>query len=308
MAQTVIGIFDNTSEAQQAVDQLVSNGFSRSQVDISAYTDTGTNTGVDATTEGSTRGALIPDRHTNTSGTTTEEVVDDTKDVGDSIGSFFSSLFGGSDEEDDRKKYSAVGSRSSIVTVHAETEDEAKRAADLLDDNGAVDVNERAAQHGYAGPAATGLSDVSHPTSDTDQTINVIEENLAVGKRTVETGGVRLKSRIVEMPVEESIRLRQERVRVERTPVNRPATEADLTAFQEGQIELREQAEVPVISKTAQVVEEISVGKDVTEREEVVRENVRRTEVDVENLVSPDKPLDTDRTTGHSGDVPSSTK
>jgi hypothetical protein len=36
MAQTVIGFFDNASEAQQAVEQLVSNGFSRASIDIAA--------------------------------------------------------------------------------------------------------------------------------------------------------------------------------------------------------------------------------------------------------------------------------
>ena len=272
MAQTVVGIFDNASEAQQAVEHLISNGFSRSNVDISASTGHDAN-GADA---------LIPDRHTNTSGTRTEEVVDDTKDVGDSIGNFFSSLFGG-DNADDTRKYSTVGSKGTVVTVHAQSDDEAERAASILDDNGAVDVNERAAQYGYT---STGMTDTTRPvTANTgdQQTIKVIEENLEVGKREVETGGVRVRSRIVSRPVEESVRLREERVSVQRTPVNRPATNADLNAFQEGQIELTERAEVPVTSKTANVVEEISVGKTVSEREEVVRDTVRNTEVDVEN-------------------------
>ncbi len=71
--------------------------------------------------------------------------------------------------------------------------------------------------------------------------------------------------------------------------MNRPATATDLNAFQEGQIELTEHAEVPVVSKTANVVEEISVGKTVSEREEVIRDTVRKTEVDVENLGTTDQ-------------------
>ena len=78
--------------------------------------------------------------------------------------------------------------------------------------------------------------------------------------------------------------------------MSRPATAADLNAFQEGQIELTEHAEVPVVSKTANVVEEISVGKAVTEREEVIRDTVRSTEVDVENLGSTDQTVRTERT------------
>jgi len=45
-----------------------------------------------------------------------------------------------------------------------------------------------------------------------------------------------------------------------------------------------ETAEEPVINKQARVVEEIRVGKDVTERTETVRDTVRHTEVETENL------------------------
>lgn len=253
MALTVIGIFDDASEAQQAVDQLISAGISRNNIDLSARTG---------------------------------EYTDEDNDSG--VGGFFSSLFGSNDDAD-TKRYSQVASRGSVITVHAGTEAEAERAADVLDDAGAVDVNERAAQYetGSSGmttaPVAGAITDTARLT-DGDQTIKVIEENLAVGKRTVETGGVRLRSRIVSKPVEESVRLREERVSVQRTPVSRPATAADLAAFQEGEITMTESAEVPVVSKTANVVEEISVGKEVSERQETIRDTVRKTEVDIEDM------------------------
>jgi len=182
------------------------------------------------------------------------------------------------------KKHARVARRGSVVTVHAQSSDEAERAADILDEYGAVDVDEKASQfwnQANASSADTTLRD----TSDTTNTsIPVIEEELQVGKRVVETGGARIRSRIVEKPVEESLRLREERVRVERNTVNRPATEAELNSFKEGQIELIEHAEVPVVSKEARVVEEVSLSKEVEEREETIRDTVRRTEVDVENL------------------------
>ena len=315
MAHTVIGVFDNVADAQKAVDELVSEGFSRSNIDLSAQTANSGNysSDVNSTTNTSGDGSIIPDRHKNTSGTYAEEVVDDTKDVGSSIGNFFSSLFGGGDDAD---RYSRVADNGTIVTVHAQSDDEAERAADILDDNGAVDVDERAAQYGYgstttgttvgavADTTGTGYTDTTNRnlTTDADQTIKVIQENLEVGKREVERGGVRVRSRIVEKPVEESLRLREERVSVQRTPVNRPATDADLNAFQEGEISLTEHAEVPVVSKTANVVEEISVGKEVSEREEVIRDTVRNTEVDVENI-APTTTTDTttDRLTTNTG-------
>ena len=110
-------------------------------------------------------------------------------------------------------------------------------------------------------------------------TIPVIEEELQVGKREVETGGIRLRSRIVENEVQEKINLREEKVHVERTPVDRPANVADL---KEEQFEVTERAEVPVVAKEARVVEEVSLNKEVTEKEEAIRDTVRSTEVDVE--------------------------
>jgi len=117
-----------------------------------------------------------------------------------------------------------------------------------------------------------------------DETIEVVEEDIQVGKRAVETGGVRVKSYVREVPVEEEVRLRQEHVEIERRPVNRPATTADINAFKEGTIEVRETQEEAVVAKEARVVEEVHVRKDVDERTETVRDTVRRTEVEVEQL------------------------
>jgi uncharacterized protein (TIGR02271 family) len=320
--QTVIGVFDSASDAQRAVEQLVSNGFSRDNIDLSAQTDSDYSDSNSSST------------YSNTTYTDSSTRADRDDDHNSGIGGFFNSLFGGDD--DDTRKYTSVAERGSIVTVHAQSSDEAERAADLLDEYGAVDVDERAAQYGAYGSTGTtsgyttgvntadtttgytdtaDLMDSTNTTdrianTDNDQTIKVIEENLQVGKREVERGGVRVRSRIVERPVEESLRLREERVRIQRTPVNRPATAADLNAFQEGQIEVTEHAEVPVVSKTANVVEEISVGKEVNERVETIRDTVRSTDVEVENLGTTgttDQSLRTDRTTYDDDDLTDNT-
>jgi stress response protein YsnF len=107
-----------------------------------------------------------------------------------------------------------------------------------------------------------------------------------VGKKVVETGGVRLRSRIIEKPVEETIRLREEHVNVERRKVDREATDADFNNFKDETIEVREHGEVPVVNKNVKVVEEVSVNKTVDQREETIRDNVRRKEVDVENVAA----------------------
>jgi len=132
--------------------------------------------------------------------------------------------------------------------------------------------------------ANTGRMDTPSRKLDEDETFEVVEEDIQVGKRAVETGGVRVSSHVREVPVEEEVRLRQEHVNVERRPVDRPATEADLNAFREGTIEVRETQEQPVIAKEARVVEEVRINKDVEEHTEKVRDTVRRTDVEVEQL------------------------
>jgi uncharacterized protein (TIGR02271 family) len=269
MAQTVIGIFDYTSEAQEAVNYLVSNGFNRSDIDLSS------------------RGA-------ETEGTATNDYDDD---ANNSVGGFFSNLFGSNDDAD---KYTAVGRKGAIVTVHAKTSDEAESAAKILDNYGAIDVNERAEQYrktsGISGAAGIASGSVNTNTNDADS-IKIIEEKMQVGKREVETGGVRLRSRIVEQAVHEDVRLRSERVRVERTNVSRPATEADLAAFKDATITMTETAEVPVVSKEAFVTGEVSLGKEVEETNQTVQGTVRKTEVDTENFTDEQSGLDADKTT-----------
>ncbi len=133
------------------------------------------------------------------------------------------------------------------------------------------------------------FSNVNRSASQGEAVIPVTEEEVHVGKREVESGGVRVQSHIEERPVEERVNVREEHVHVDRRPVNRPITEGDMSAFKEGTIEVRERAEQPVVSKEARVVEEVVVGKDVTEHTETVRDTVRRTDVDVENLGPDDR-------------------
>ena len=113
-------------------------------------------------------------------------------------------------------------------------------------------------------------------------TVPVIQEELEVGKRVVERGGVRVHSHVEEMPVEEVVRLREEHIDVERRVVDRPATTAD--AFKEVTIEMTETAEQPVVAKQARVVEEVVVGKTAEVREETIEDTVRRQDVEVEQL------------------------
>lgn len=125
------------------------------------------------------------------------------------------------------------------------------------------------------------VSGVTREAGEGEIVLPIIEEQFAVGKRTVEKGAARIRTSVTEVPVEESVRLREENVTVERRPVDR-AVENAPQAFEEGTIEITEMAEVPVVGKEARVVEEVVVGKNVTEHQETIRDTVRRTEVDVD--------------------------
>jgi uncharacterized protein (TIGR02271 family) len=114
--------------------------------------------------------------------------------------------------------------------------------------------------------------------------VPIVEEQLEVGKRQVSRGGLRINSQIVEEPVEQNVSLREERLVVERRPVYRDATEADLADFKEGTIEIHETVEEPVVVKRRRVVEEIVIGREMRERTERISETVRRTQVRVEPI------------------------
>jgi uncharacterized protein (TIGR02271 family) len=94
---------------------------------------------------------------------------------------------------------------------------------------------------------------------------------------------VRVRSYVVETPVEEQVALREERVRVERRPADRPVAAGDDALFRERTIEATESTEEVVVSKEARVTEEMAVRKTAEERTETVSDTVRRTEVEVED-------------------------
>jgi len=129
---------------------------------------------------------------------------------------------------------------------------------------------------------ATTAASAQRTTADRDTTIPVVEEDIQVGKRAAEHT-VHVYTTVREKPVEEQVHLREERVTVERHPVDRPASAADQAAFKEDTIEMTETVEEPVVSKRARVVEEVVVHKEAKDRVETVRDTVRRTDVDVEH-------------------------
>jgi uncharacterized protein (TIGR02271 family) len=299
MQHTLVAVFDNNADARSARDELLASGFSQSDVRISSGDSTG------STLSGS-----------STSASTS---TDTDTGIGSSIKNFFSDLFG-SDEDDTRRlsRYEgAVSGGKCVVTVSADSLPEVERAADIVERFGPIDIDEHSDNVGkmassgamlqgsqsgmqsYSTSAQsastqqqgslTGASlqrDTAMETGRTGstQSIPVVEEQLRVGKREVQRGGVRIYSHVVETPVNETVGLREEHVDVQRRAVDQPISPADATAFKEQTIEMRETAEEAVVEKSARIVEEVTVGKQVNERQEQIHDTVRHTEVDVQRL------------------------
>ena len=243
MSNTVIGLYNDSDTAERVIDDLTNSGFSRSRVEMHRESDA---SGLhdELTDEG------IP------------------KDDAD---------------------YYVKGLRDGGILVSVNAED------DKTDD--AVEImNRYANEGGYEDKRDFDDNIDRNQNSNTDRdtnlsadtrtagddTIEVAEEELHIGKRQVQRGGVRVRSRVVEEEVSEDVTLRDETVNVERERVDRKVSGSDGDLFQERTIEVTETGEEAVVSKEAHVTEEIHVSKKATERTETVSDTVRRTEVEVE--------------------------
>jgi len=191
------------------------------------------------------------------------------------------SLFGDDDDDTERTRYEGAIAGGSTVLRVTVPENLTDRAAEILNRNGAEDVDKLSSQEATRTDfARTGTSERQAEGGP----IQVVEEELQVGKRSVRRGGVRIYSHVVSQPVEQNVNLHEEHVTVERRQVNREISPEEVNRLRDQTIEVTETAEEPVVAKRARVREEVVVGKEGTNRTETIRDNVRRTEVEVEQL------------------------
>ena len=117
------------------------------------------------------------------------------------------------------------------------------------------------------------------------EAVQVVEEELSVGKRKVASGGVRITTSVSERPVKETVRLREEHVEAERRSADRvlSAEEAE-AAFKEKTVEMMGTREKAEVRKEARVVGEVALTKETKERQQTVTDTVRRTDVEVEEV------------------------
>jgi stress response protein YsnF len=171
--------------------------------------------------------------------------------------------------KEDARGFAEAADEGKILVAARVPEDKLDRA---------VAIMERfEAASGEGRPAASG----------SEETVQVVEEEVSVGKRKVANGGVRVTSSVSERPVKETVRLREEHVEAERRSADRKlsADEAE-AAFKEKTVEMMGTSEEAEIRKEARVVGEVSLSKETKERQQTVRDTVRRTDVVVEMIVA----------------------
>jgi uncharacterized protein (TIGR02271 family) len=274
MAKTLVALYDTFTDAEHVVQELINDGFARSDIHMA----------LEHTTAGAAQRASV-EWDAAYEGT---NLADTLTDLGVPY--------------DEALSYAEGVRRGGALVVVESSDERAERGMEILRRMHPVDMHARAAQwrqEGWNGADASALrSTATSSTAAATRMANqgattrrvegqeeihipVVEEDIAIGKREVERGHVRIYSRVTEQPTEEAVRLREEKVTVERRPADRPATDADFAAAEKEVIEMTETAEEPVVSKRARVVEEVVVQKDVTEHTETVRGTARHTDVDV---------------------------
>lgn len=266
MAKTIVAVFDTETAAESAVRDLEAAGVPHDQVGITNNYEAGQDK---------------------------QEAKGD-QGLSDRVLGFFESLFTDDDDRKQASTYAEAWRRGHYVVVADVESNLVDRAIAILNREGTVDLERRAElwkKTGYAGQYDRSAKPYTREERERElatyaeqtQSIPVVQEELVVGKHVTQRGGVRIHSYVEERPVEERVRLREEHLNVQRRPVNRPAATTD-AAFQERTVDVTAQGEEAVVEKRARVVEEVVVGKEVEQREETVRDTVRRKDVDVEQV------------------------
>jgi hypothetical protein len=196
MAHTVIGIFDYTTQTETALRMLSNKGINSENINVATKEQT------------VGRG----------------DMTDEVNTLNSNIGRYFERVFGDADKA---LKYAAVAQQGSVMSVQCETYEEAVKVADILDACGAINVDERARmlEDGMTRedrkldpqdqqpkvkvfPGVAEYSHASEPSSN---------DEIRVDERSAASENVRVKSRIVERPVGENTRIREEQIWVEPT-------------------------------------------------------------------------------------------
>ena len=258
MAKTIVGLYDDRTTAHKVLNDLESAGFGEDHLRFAS----------------------------NERGDATDYDIDAKSDATPAALARYGVA------EDEAKFYSEGVRRGGSMVIARVHDQDVDKAVDLMARHNPVRFEDRQKDYlsNYDEKATAYSADKiqenrSQYADQSKQRLQEIEEHIKIGKREVVRGGVRVNQYVETDVEEETLRLRDEHVTVDRQSVNRPLSpdEAD-AAFETKTVELVERDEEAVVEKTAQVTGEVTVGKDVNVREETVGGEVRRTRVEVEQI------------------------
>jgi len=112
-----------------------------------------------------------------------------------------------------------------------------------------------------------------------EATLKLSEEQLRIGKREVEAGGIRLRKVVRTEIVNQPVELRREDVIIERVPAAGATTGG---SFEEQEVYIPLRREEAVVEKEVRVREEVRARKESQTDTQQVTEQVRREDVDIE--------------------------
>ena len=309
-SETIVAVFSSTTQAEAAVADLVASGVPSSSIrhyardetavdgpgsgDIAAETDTQQHHGFWAwlTGQDTTHEHHAAYDRSIQSGRTVVTVITDAADTDQiyatlerhdpvDLDEHAGALAG---ESGYAAGGTTTGTAASATTARTQFTDTAIPGYADTATPGYLDAT--ASGRGAVPGAATGLTGAGPATGNSEEVLSLSEETLQVGKRAIDRGTTRIRRYVVEHPVEEQVRLRDETVSVLRRPATPGSTISD--AFSNREVVMQETGEEAVVAKSAHVVEEVVVHKDVQDRVETVRDTVRHEEVEIDGPAGSD--------------------
>jgi stress response protein YsnF len=296
--RTVIGLFGNAGEARRAIDELQGLGYSADK--ISVVTNVATQEAIEARKSMGLQSLNLADVGKVATGGPLRDVLSKQPGQTGVLGSALQ-LFGLTPElaehyvsgvrHGETLESLTVDDRDSdrvLAVMRRRTAPPApiQESAAPVREAAAPIREEIAAPPPVPAPAVKKKSNghaIEMDAREEERVIPILREEMRVGRRTVERGGVRVSSHVVQRPVSEQVNLRETRVDIERRAVDRPLR-ADERGFAEDNIEMVEMADEAVVSKQARVVEEVIVRKHVEDRTATISDQVRSTEIEFGKL------------------------
>ncbi len=117
--------------------------------------------------------------------------------------------------------------------------------------------------------------------SDVEATIPVIQEQILIGKRMVETATVEVKKTVTEGPEPVHVVIAHDETSVERVPINRFVEKAPEIRYDGDTMIIPVLKEVAVVEKKLMLVEELHVTKRAVQTQETEYITVRREHLEV---------------------------